>query len=333
MLASQQRKYLPSLLGTPRYIYTALHGYTSMPKRKASHADSVAQDVAPRRSTRQRTSTQAARDSGSSTNPKPVTDGASKPVRSKPAPRSEKDTATREQDVSDDGKSTASTAQRDANILDSNETPSRAESQKAATTDASESTSGRQYWLLKAEPESRFENGVDVKFSIDDLAARTEPEPWDGELHPGPSLQGSSETVQRSWVIANAGIVTGIRNYVGMFYVWERWVLSRLLRSPLLICSARNNLRAMKQGDLAFFYHSNTKEPGIVGTMEIVQEHSPDRMPASSLLIPCTNRANTPQYSPTTPEHPITTRTRRPLTPNGLSFTSGSEASSPCQSG
>lgn len=39
---------------------------------------------------------------------------------------------------------------------------------------------------------------------------------------------------------------------------------------------ARNNLRAMKKGELAFFYHSNCKEPGIVGTMEIVQEHSPD---------------------------------------------------------
>ncbi|CAK7214163.1 hypothetical protein SEUCBS140593_002090 [Sporothrix eucalyptigena] len=84
--------------------------------------------------------------------------------------------------------------------------------------------SDRQYWLLKAEPESRFENGVDVRFSIDDLAACTEPEPWDG-----------------------------IRNY-----------------------AARNNLRKMKRGDLAFFYHSNTKEPGIVGTMTIVQEHSPD---------------------------------------------------------
>lgn len=41
--------------------------------------------------------------------------------------------------------------------------------------------------------------------------------------------------------------------------------------------AARNNLRAMKKGELAFFYHSNCKEPGIVGTMEIVQEHSPDR--------------------------------------------------------
>lgn len=40
--------------------------------------------------------------------------------------------------------------------------------------------------------------------------------------------------------------------------------------------AARNNLRAMKKGDIAFFYHSNCKEPGIVGTMEVVQEHSPD---------------------------------------------------------
>jgi predicted RNA-binding protein with PUA-like domain len=33
----------------------------------------------------------------------------------------------------------------------------------------------------------------------------------------------------------------------------------------------------MKKGDLAFFYQSNCKEPGIVGTMEIVREHTPDR--------------------------------------------------------
>ncbi|RKF57485.1 Thymocyte nuclear protein 1 [Erysiphe neolycopersici] len=82
----------------------------------------------------------------------------------------------------------------------------------------------RQYWLLKAEPESRLEKGVDIKFSIDDLAAKTEPEPWDG-----------------------------IRNY-----------------------GARNNLRCMKKGDLAFFYHSSCKVPAIVGIMEIVREHTPD---------------------------------------------------------
>ena len=38
----------------------------------------------------------------------------------------------------------------------------------------------RSYWLMKAEPEPRVEKGVDVKFSIHDLEARNEPEPWDG---------------------------------------------------------------------------------------------------------------------------------------------------------
>ena len=32
----------------------------------------------------------------------------------------------------------------------------------------------------------------------------------------------------------------------------------------------------MTKGDLAFFYHSNCKVPGIVGIMEIVQEHTVD---------------------------------------------------------
>lgn len=37
------------------------------------------------------------------------------------------------------------------------------------------------YWLIKAEPESRFENGVDVRFSIDDLAALKEKgDCWNG---------------------------------------------------------------------------------------------------------------------------------------------------------
>ncbi|MBM3432075.1 MAG: EVE domain-containing protein [Bacteroidetes bacterium] len=38
---------------------------------------------------------------------------------------------------------------------------------------------------------------------------------------------------------------------------------------------ARNNLRAMKKGDLAFFYHSN-EGVEIVGVMQIVKEAYPD---------------------------------------------------------
>ncbi len=40
---------------------------------------------------------------------------------------------------------------------------------------------------------------------------------------------------------------------------------------------ARNMMRdQMKKGDLAFFYHSNCKEPGVVGIMKIVREGYPD---------------------------------------------------------
>ncbi|XP_052611362.1 thymocyte nuclear protein 1 isoform X2 [Peromyscus californicus insignis] len=74
------------------------------------------------------------------------------------------------------------------------------------------------YWLMKSEPESRLEKGVDVKFSIEDLKAQPKQIAcWDG-----------------------------VRNY-----------------------QARNFLRAMKLEEDAFFYHSNCKQPGIVGLMKV----------------------------------------------------------------
>ena len=40
---------------------------------------------------------------------------------------------------------------------------------------------------------------------------------------------------------------------------------------------ARNFMRDdMKKGDLSFFYHSNCKEPGIVGVVNVVKESYPD---------------------------------------------------------
>jgi predicted RNA-binding protein with PUA-like domain len=39
---------------------------------------------------------------------------------------------------------------------------------------------------------------------------------------------------------------------------------------------ARNYLRAMRKGDLAFFYHSNCPEPAVVGIVEIAREAYPD---------------------------------------------------------
>jgi predicted RNA-binding protein with PUA-like domain len=39
---------------------------------------------------------------------------------------------------------------------------------------------------------------------------------------------------------------------------------------------ARNHLRAMRKGDLAFFYHSSCEVPGIVGTVTITRAAYPD---------------------------------------------------------
>ena len=40
--------------------------------------------------------------------------------------------------------------------------------------------------------------------------------------------------------------------------------------------AARNHLRAMRKGDLVFFYHSNASPPSIVGVAEVVREAYPD---------------------------------------------------------
>ncbi|KAG6040587.1 hypothetical protein E4U39_007049 [Claviceps sp. Clav50 group G5] len=100
---------------------------------------------------------------------------------------------------------------------------------------------------MKAEPETRLENGIDVRFSIDDLKAKKEPEGWDG-----------------------------IRAY-----------------------PARNHMRNMNAGDKAFFYHSNCKEPGIAGIMEIVKEFSEDtsaREPGTPYYDPKSTQDN-PRWS------------------------------------
>jgi predicted RNA-binding protein with PUA-like domain len=40
--------------------------------------------------------------------------------------------------------------------------------------------------------------------------------------------------------------------------------------------AARNYMKAMRLGDLAFFYHSSTKIPGIAGIAKVVREAYPD---------------------------------------------------------
>lgn len=103
-------------------------------------------------------------------------------------------------------------------------------SQNPTTTPCNEKSDsasrGRSYFLVKSEPETRMQDGHDMKFSIDDL--------------------GDEPNATACW--------DGVRNY-----------------------EARNIMREMREGDRAFFYHSNSRRtlPAIVGEVEIVREAYP----------------------------------------------------------
>ena len=61
---------------------------------------------------------------------------------------------------------------------------------------------------------------------------------------------------------------------------------------------ARNFMRKMKIGDQAFFYHSNTKPPGIVGLMEIIETNliDPFQFDESSKYFDKKSDKNNPRW-------------------------------------
>ena len=65
--------------------------------------------------------------------------------------------------------------------------------------------------------------------------------------------------------------------------------------------TARNNLRAMKLGERAFFYHSSCEPPGIAGICEIVREAYPDHSqfdPSSKYFDPKATEEKPRWYMP-----------------------------------
>lgn len=99
---------------------------------------------------------------------KDTTDGAKRSARTKkPTPKA----AAREQPVTKANGSAAPRAVSEDPDVDS----------IPETNPEAPKHDGEWYWLMKAEPETRLENGIDVSFSIDDLRAKTKPEPWDGK--------------------------------------------------------------------------------------------------------------------------------------------------------
>lgn len=62
---------------------------------------------------------------------------------------------------------------------------------------------------------------------------------------------------------------------------------------------ANNNMKAMKKGDRAFFYHS-VNEKRIMGTLEVVREHYPDPTDESGRFGMVDFKALTPAKTPVT---------------------------------
>lgn len=72
------------------------------------------------------------------------------------------------------------------------------------------------------------------------------------------------------WLMKSEPDVFGIDDLAGQPRKTEHWDGVRNYQ-------ARNMMRdEMKKGDQVFFYHSNCKEPGIVGIGEVVKEGYPD---------------------------------------------------------
>jgi predicted RNA-binding protein with PUA-like domain len=72
------------------------------------------------------------------------------------------------------------------------------------------------------------------------------------------------------WLMKSEPDVFGIDDLVNQPRKTEHWDGVRNYQ-------ARNMMRdEMKKGDLVFFYHSNCKEPGIVGIAEVVKQGYPD---------------------------------------------------------
>lgn len=178
-----------------------------MPARKRAAA-AVAEPAAKRRSSRQAAAAPA---EAGDQKPRAKTDGNSAPKKSPKA-----DTTGKRKDAAAPGpKATKAkpaakaTSKGKANGGDEAKPNSRAVSEDPdvdsipVTNPDAPRHEGEWYWLMKAEPESRFEHGIDVRFSIDDLRAKDKPEGWDGKsLH-----FGSVESA--------ADFILGIRAYAG----------------------------------------------------------------------------------------------------------------------
>ncbi|TVY41526.1 Thymocyte nuclear protein [Lachnellula subtilissima] len=155
-----------------------------MPKRKAEDLEDGTSLHEPRRSSRHVSA--------------PKKQQTSKPIAKKAGKVKKARSAGKEHDADINGKVEESEELQPTK-------PAKPTKNASSTPKVDEVSTGRQYWLMKAEPESRFEKGKDIKFSIDDLAAKTKPEPWDVSAHDSsaPYYDASSKPDNPKWSVVH----------------------------------------------------------------------------------------------------------------------------------
>jgi hypothetical protein len=156
------------------------------PRKRSAPSTGHAEESAPKR----RSLRQAASKGQQEPEPLPKTktNPSKKPVKA--AVEKEQDSKTKSSPKQPKSKAPATAKSKQVSKKQGNDTQSntRASSEDPAidsiptTNPDAPKHDGQWFWLMKAEPETRIENGVDVKFSIDDLKSKTEPEGWDGML-------------------------------------------------------------------------------------------------------------------------------------------------------
>lgn len=185
--ASSSRYQAPAaqhFISSPPYRLPLL---SKMPPRKRSHSNAKDSGpaTAPRRSSR-RVSTKAEEEAPAAVeSPKPAKKAKTAGPKEKPV---KKESAKKEP-----AKKPAAKEAKESSTGSRAMSPDPPISSIPRTNPDAPRHDGEWYWLMKAEPETRIENGVDVRFSIDDLRSKTEPEGWDGiRAYAGASYHPSS---------------------------------------------------------------------------------------------------------------------------------------------
>ncbi|EDN97334.1 hypothetical protein SS1G_11859 [Sclerotinia sclerotiorum 1980 UF-70] len=130
-----------------------------------------------------------------------------------------------------------------------------------STAVSSAESSTRQYWLMKAEPESRIEKGHDIKFSIDDLAAKTEPEPWDVSAHDptAPYYDSKSSPDDPKWSVVHVEFRQKLKTPITLKEI-KAWFEEK--------GNALNNMQMLKLARLSVSKVSSDEWRFLVGEME-----------------------------------------------------------------